>query len=604
MYTFSRESLVRWFRKVGVEVWIILPLLLVTLYAAQPLFSSGFYNNHEEYYPMIRTLALDSALHDGQFPVRWSQSLAGGYGYPLFNYYAPLSYYTAEVVHVIGFNFLNSIKIVYGLGLFFAGISMYVFVRALFGKNAGILAGMLYIFIPYHLVDIFPRGNFAESFVFWLLPFVLWSVYQLVRTGKLRYLAFLSLSFAALICTHNLTAFFFAPIMALFALFTCFAVSREPLSYPALKNRKVRSFLERFDALTRLGLAFVGVLLAAGLSAWYWAPAFFERSAVQLNNLLPTETSFLPVHALLSGLPVGNTFSFMGIQFALLHVVLFVFGLSSVLWSKDKNSKYITLFFVALTLGLVYLISPASRHVWSSVAPALTQYIQFTWRLLAFTSVTVSVVAGAVFAQTVLRDAEQSLATVVLALCAVFIISTGTATLSGLNISHNTISTADIERDVYNAWEAARWPIGTTSSGEYLPKTVAERPAYKVHVTDDPLQLDPGSYKLVSYKENTQQYTLSLANDQSVVANSYFFPGVQAVVDGKRVAVQSVTDQGLVGVSVPAGDHTLSIRYGDTRLRTFVDVVSIVSFILLLALVYVAIWQHYLFSRRQKSIHV
>jgi len=54
---------------------------------------------------------LEAALQDGHFPVRWMPDANYGYGYPFYNFYAPLSIYITAVFRFFGFGFVRAIQL-------------------------------------------------------------------------------------------------------------------------------------------------------------------------------------------------------------------------------------------------------------------------------------------------------------------------------------------------------------------------------------------------------------------------------------------------------------------------------------------------------------
>src|SRR5512143_1112256 len=96
---------------------------------------------------------------------------AYGYGYPFWNIYAPGAYYTGEFIHLAGFDLVSSVKIMFGLSFLFSGLTMYGFVKRVFNsRQAAFVAGLAYVFHPYHLVDVYVRANLAESVALIFLP--------------------------------------------------------------------------------------------------------------------------------------------------------------------------------------------------------------------------------------------------------------------------------------------------------------------------------------------------------------------------------------------------------------------------------------------------
>ena len=105
-----------------------------------------------------RLYQLDQCLQDGQIPCRWVPDMGYGYGYPLFNYYPAFPYYLAEIFYLLGFSFINSIKIFFILGLVFSGVFAYLLGKELWGEYGGLVTAAFYIFAPYHAVDVYVRG--------------------------------------------------------------------------------------------------------------------------------------------------------------------------------------------------------------------------------------------------------------------------------------------------------------------------------------------------------------------------------------------------------------------------------------------------------------
>ena len=69
------------------------------------------------YWPMqddmqaFRLLEMSKCVGDFQIPCRWIPDGGFGYGYPQYNYYAPGVYYLGQVIHLLGFQFIDVVKI-------------------------------------------------------------------------------------------------------------------------------------------------------------------------------------------------------------------------------------------------------------------------------------------------------------------------------------------------------------------------------------------------------------------------------------------------------------------------------------------------------------
>src|SRR3989338_1815147 len=178
----------------------LLALLLILIGAviiSWPLTKPGLPIIHDDQ-QVARLFVFDQALKHGQFPPRWVDELGFGFGYPLFVFYPPLVYMVGELFHLIGFSFIDSIKLVFFTSIFASGLAMYILVKEFWGRYAGIVSAFFYILVPYRAIDVYIRGALAESFSFVWLPVILWSFYKLVKTNKTIYI-YLSAVFLALL---------------------------------------------------------------------------------------------------------------------------------------------------------------------------------------------------------------------------------------------------------------------------------------------------------------------------------------------------------------------------------------------------------------------
>ena len=88
--------------QVSQSPWFYLALIgLLVLPALWALITQGFPKTHDASVHLIRLHLLDEQVRASNLFPRWLPDLMTGYGYPLFNFYAPLIYYGAGVSHNI-----------------------------------------------------------------------------------------------------------------------------------------------------------------------------------------------------------------------------------------------------------------------------------------------------------------------------------------------------------------------------------------------------------------------------------------------------------------------------------------------------------------------
>jgi len=153
--------------------------LLVAVVAAVPLFAGpGLLNTRgggDSPFLLQRLHQLSAALADGHFPARWMPDANYGYGYPFFHYSAPLSLYVAVLVRLLGAGYVAAIQLAQLVGFLAAAAAAFALGRRwLGGDAAGLLVSAAYTVAPFHLVNVYVRGDsLAEFWAMALYPLVL-----------------------------------------------------------------------------------------------------------------------------------------------------------------------------------------------------------------------------------------------------------------------------------------------------------------------------------------------------------------------------------------------------------------------------------------------
>ena len=145
-----------------------------------------FWGAHDARHDAYFIFQYDKSVQDGIWFPRWSPDWTFGYGYPFFIVYGPLATFLGELFHhFLGLGFEASVKAVLALSIVVSGFAMYGFVRSWLGRNAGLVAAVAFMAIPYHLVDVYVRAALAESVALAFLPLALWGFRETVRRPRL-----------------------------------------------------------------------------------------------------------------------------------------------------------------------------------------------------------------------------------------------------------------------------------------------------------------------------------------------------------------------------------------------------------------------------------
>ncbi len=158
--------------------WPFLLGLILSVSLLWPLFWAPYFT-HQDDVQVIRLYEMSKCFVDHQIPCRWVPDLGGLYGYPLFNYYAPLSYYFGAIVYFLTHSLLISFKLMFAVSFLGSFIFMYLLACKFWGKLGGSLSATFYAFAPYHALDFYVRGAMGEMWALMFFPAIFWAIARL-----------------------------------------------------------------------------------------------------------------------------------------------------------------------------------------------------------------------------------------------------------------------------------------------------------------------------------------------------------------------------------------------------------------------------------------
>ncbi len=325
-------------------LWLILAL---SIFAWGPLLTPAyFFNAHDAKHSVFFLVEFDQTFRDGFWWPRWSPDFAFGYGYPLFNMYAPLAFYAAEILHLLGLSFTSAIKTMYVLAIIASGLGMYSFTQRLFGPRAGLLAAVVYMYAPFRLVEIFVRSAYAEFVALALIPFIFWAFTELCAAPSPRRVALAGLTYGLLALTHHTTFFTFSPFLVVYLL--VLILSKTKLRFRPLISTSATAF-----AAGALGLA---------LAAIYLIPVIAETHYIKIEQWTSGSYNYLQHFVYFAqlfspewgygyaGVGLADDFSF---QLGIAGMALVAFALINML-TRSFPHRGIALFFFIATLAVIF----------------------------------------------------------------------------------------------------------------------------------------------------------------------------------------------------------------------------------------------------------
>jgi hypothetical protein len=549
-------------------------LLLLILPAFSLLFQKGYFAMHDDL-QTTRQLEMAKCFNDAQIPCRWVLDMGYGYGYPLFNYYPPLPYYLGQPFHLAGFSYIDIVKIVGIIGFVFTALMMYLLGREFWGRLGGLISAAFYTYGPYHSVDFWVRGAMNEFWAMAFYPAILYSSYQLIKSTSIKsnpspesgegigvrsggkWLLLLSLSIAGLMLSHNPMLMIFFPTAVIWVLFWW---------------RKTRS------KTAPIYLSLSGIL-ALGLAAFFTLPVLFEQKFAHVETLtigyfnylahyVPLSRMFLNVKWGYGASGLGQT-DFLSFNIGYLQWVVPALVFIFAIFSKKLRPQFLLLLLLLLfSLGSLFMMHNKSTFIWQHFDPL--KYLQFPWRFLSMATFYASFLSGAI-ALALSPKVSKILISILLP----------TVVLLNANYFKPRVwypDMTDAQKFSGHSW----YLLITSGIFDYLP-------IYAPHPPADPpggdLNITPlGFYKTITKKTNFQEFSLKLPTTGTVEIQTYYFPGWQVWLDGKPQTIDPERDSllGRMKIDVPAGNHTLVAKFTNTPIRTFGNILSAISWSLIL----------------------
>jgi hypothetical protein len=557
------------------RLWLL--LLPLVWPALRPFYSEGLPRSFDGGLHLLRLALLDRAVSAGLWLPRWSSELLLGFGYPLFNFYAPGAYYVAELFQLGGFSAYWAFIAAFCVAVLFAGIGMYWLALAIYGPGkewAALLAAVAYAYAPYLLTNVYIRGALSEATAQALLPWIFWTTRCLLTAERpSRYYLPSALTLGALAITHNITLLFVPPLLVVYILVLW------------LPHRRIERAL-----WIALSLA-----TAMGISAFFWLPLLIERRyladtayeisrSVWLPGSMWTWTNFLD-----GGFTYEHTFA-RPIRVGLVQIGLAVGGF---VLAGRRNAEWLLWLLVAVATGL--FMGKWAVAIWQS--SELLSVAQFAWRLLSVHSLALALGAGYIVTRgpRLLRYALFAVVVVVIILSMRPRLAwMKTFAPAGVDLTTPVFANIEIDKGVLEGGE------GNSSIQEFRPLWAPRTLALTDSDLADSDQMG-GNQRDGNQTDGNQtggevEIALQSAGLSSLRATvtsavamplrlaSFYFPGWHVWIDGAETAPYPSTNLGLLTIDMPAGEHTLEVKWLGTPLQRGSTVFSLVALVIAIAL--------------------
>ena len=280
---------------------------------------------------------------------------------PAFYFYPPLAFWVDALLSVVTFNAVSvsyRLSLSWLLLLWASGLAMHAWLKeGGLSPRAALYGALGYMAAPYHLLDHYYRGAYAEFAAYAVLPLVTLAIHRIAE-GRRFAVALLAVGYAALPMAHLPTSLLISlTVLPLYVLYRGWRLG------------------ERSAALAFFARCMLGAALGLGLAAIYLVPA------LSLQDWIPSDTFWS------SDYHVDNWFLLTpqrwpkgGVEMAWIIASIaagYALAAVGVLLMAQRRSE--AAFWAAVSLLCLLLIAGVVPWFWQ--LPFVAK-VQFPWRLM------------------------------------------------------------------------------------------------------------------------------------------------------------------------------------------------------------------------------
>jgi len=513
------------------------------------------------------------ALQNIQIPPRMAPHFSSGMGFPVFNFYAPFSYWIGSILNMFGIPIVAAAKTTLFLAVVVSFVSMFLFASTLFSFDVALVVGTLYTSSAWLATEIFARGNFGEMWFIALFPLAL---YFLEKNSHSRSrIIFVATAF--IICftltTHNVLTIVGAPLLVLYVF-----ILRKSISWN----------------LIAIG---IGILLGA----YFFLPLTFENQLTYAKSQAEATKyidHFLCIRQVWdsptwelggSGKGCNDGMSFkvgkLQLMFSLLGILSLIFG-----FFKKRKQIIKPIYFLVIGLSSLYMMLDISTPIWKFFSFVLAPF-QFPWRFNTFFLFSVSILGGYAFYFLKKMLPNRLHLTLIAITILTLFVSAMPYFRHPWRITYN---------EYYDRYVGDWYIYKDVAYGipEYLPRT-ASFVKWMEYGKNKIIKRNPETYisfiatpnELKVDDSNVYKKSAMSIKKQIVTINLHYFPYWTVKINDKRIVPSKFDELGRPMILLEAGDR-LSVSFAQTPIEQVGNVVSLIAILIcLLVILYPNIWK-------------
>lgn len=542
------------------EYIVIAILVIISLF---PLYFPGFLYTHDGIIHLYRTTGVYENIKNLDFFNRISYNMINGYGYGWGIFYPPLSAIVPAIFMCLGFSLFTAEKLFLILFSILAGIFSYKLFNEIFKNNVvSLICSILYILAPYKIEQIIIRGAMGEVALFTFLPLVLLGLIKIFNK-EYKYKYYLILGALGIVYSHTISTVYTVIFAILFIV----------LNIKEVLNK---------NTIIELIKSFLIILI---ISLPIFIPMLQHKtSEIYKISEITTDVSDRVVHP---GQLIGGSFESKEVEntsYLSNDVEMnYMIGLTTILiltlfpffYKKIKENKELKQFIrwgILLLISILMMIIP---FIWDKIE--ILDVIQYPWRLLNFSVLFISIMAGYIVKEIIKSDNKFVLLLIIIfySMFFVFMIGSKAKFAKTLNNDFNFYEQEVTQKDDYGSFGFA---LGYAH--EYLPKKMDVN---VIKSKKNQVDVIKGNANIEKFEIDKNVIYLdidTLEENVCIEIPRIYYIGYTVLVDEKSNSYY-MGDNGFINIDINSiGKHNITIKYTGTNLYIIIDYIAIFTFII------------------------
>lgn len=533
-------------------------ILIVSLFVAIPSIKINIqYDDGIQH--VCRLIGTERSIKEGNIFSTIISNLCNNFGYSWNLFYSPLTAYLPLIFRIFGFSYGDCLRLFLLFCSIASGYSMYFFVKKILQKKdidddkkhyIALLAASFYICAPYRISDMYIRVAIAEVASFIFIPIIWNGIYSIFNykeiTGRKYILCF---GIVGLMLSHTLITFYMAIICAIYVI----------CNYKKIDKHIIIKLVKN-------------ILLALAITAFYWIPfvesklscdyeVFNQSHMVRENVLVKLKVSLIE----LIWLKDDRMAYFLAIPL-LLGIML------TINIVKKKKIQDLQSYFFFLITGIICVILTMDFIPFEKF-PSFMKMMQFSFRLLEFSSFFLSVIAAINIGLFFKEFTFAKMLIIVLVIMDLII-----PISKNIDYQNGYISENDLIQGVRVTSSTGRVHAGCASF-EYLPSKAFNNRKYIEDREDVPIAYN--NQLISNYEKNGLTMKFTMEGTGEVELPYIYYIGYCVRVNGVKVKTKE-SDNGFIKINVTEEKSSVTVDYEGSTLMKISLIISIISLLSIL----------------------